>query len=205
MAVTVAVVGAARVVLAADRAAAAAPGQAPEACDARRSSSASLAAGAVLAVRAVARPAGVLRVVPLPRVPLDRARHVAGTSCPATPATSRSATARSSAPACTRRRCWPASSTVPFLWTLPAGRARWPRCWAWRSARWCSACARVRGELFALLTLAVTFVLATIVLNTPIDGGPGVYLSAVPVPPIGADAAGHVLPAGAGRCGGDAG
>jgi len=41
---------------------------------------------------------------------------------------------------------------------------------------------RVRGELFALLTLAVTFVLATIVLNTPIDGGPGVYLNAVAVP-----------------------
>ena len=41
---------------------------------------------------------------------------------------------------------------------------------------------RVRGELFALLTLAVTFVLATIVLNTPIDGGPGIYLNAVPVP-----------------------
>ena len=44
---------------------------------------------------------------------------------------------------------------------------------------------RVRGELFALLTLAVTFVLATIVLNTPIDGGPGIYLNAVPVPAIG--------------------
>ena len=44
---------------------------------------------------------------------------------------------------------------------------------------------RVRGELFALLTLAVTFVLATIVLNTPIDGGPGVYLNAVPLPSIG--------------------
>ena len=43
---------------------------------------------------------------------------------------------------------------------------------------------RVRGELFALLTLAVTFVLATIVLNTPIDGGPGIYLSAVPVPAV---------------------
>jgi branched-chain amino acid transport system permease protein len=43
----------------------------------------------------------------------------------------------------------------------------------------------VRGELFALLTLAVTFVLATIVLNTPIDGGPGVYLNAVPLPAIG--------------------
>ncbi len=44
---------------------------------------------------------------------------------------------------------------------------------------------RVRGELFALLTLAVTFVVATIVLNTPIDGGPGIYLNAVPVPSIG--------------------
>jgi branched-chain amino acid transport system permease protein len=41
---------------------------------------------------------------------------------------------------------------------------------------------RLRGELFALLTLAVTFVLATVVLNTRIDGGPGVYLSAVPLP-----------------------
>ncbi len=43
---------------------------------------------------------------------------------------------------------------------------------------------RLRGELFALLTLAVTFVLATIVLNTRIDGGPGLYLSAVPLPRI---------------------
>ena len=40
----------------------------------------------------------------------------------------------------------------------------------------------LRGELFAVLTLAVTFVVATIVLNTPIDGGPGVMLSAVPLP-----------------------
>jgi branched-chain amino acid transport system permease protein len=43
----------------------------------------------------------------------------------------------------------------------------------------------VRGELFALLTMAVTFVLATIVGNTAIDGGPGVYLNAVPVPKLG--------------------
>jgi branched-chain amino acid transport system permease protein len=43
---------------------------------------------------------------------------------------------------------------------------------------------RLRGELFALLTLAVTFILATVVLNTWIDGGPGVFLSAVEVPPI---------------------
>jgi len=41
---------------------------------------------------------------------------------------------------------------------------------------------RLRGELFGLLTLAITFVLATIVLNTGIDGGPGVYLSGVPMP-----------------------
>src|SRR5262245_11661306 len=44
---------------------------------------------------------------------------------------------------------------------------------------------RLRGELFALITLAVTFVLATIVLNTRIDGGPGVYLSGVPLPRLG--------------------
>lgn len=41
---------------------------------------------------------------------------------------------------------------------------------------------RLRGELFALLTLAVTFVIATIILNTPIDGGAGVFMSAVPMP-----------------------
>jgi branched-chain amino acid transport system permease protein len=49
---------------------------------------------------------------------------------------------------------------------------------------------RLRGELFALLTLAVTFVLATIVLNTRIDGGPGVYLSAVPLPRLAASPTG---------------
>ncbi|MEP6941773.1 MAG: branched-chain amino acid ABC transporter ATP-binding protein/permease [Betaproteobacteria bacterium] len=72
---------------------------------------------------------------------------------------------------------------VPFLWTLPAaallaalvGVALGAVVFRLR---------RVRGEVFALLTLAVTFVLATIVLNTPIDGGPGVYLSAVAVPTL---------------------
>ena len=72
---------------------------------------------------------------------------------------------------------------VPFLWTLPAAGLvaailgvaigaiafRMPK---------------LRGELFALLTLAVTFVLATVILNTPIDGGMGVFLSAVPIPRI---------------------
>jgi branched-chain amino acid transport system permease protein len=72
---------------------------------------------------------------------------------------------------------------VPFLWTLPAAA-----CVAALLGVALGAVAfrvrRVRGELFALLTLAVTFVLATIVQNTPIDGGPGVYLSAVPVPAL---------------------
>jgi branched-chain amino acid transport system permease protein len=49
---------------------------------------------------------------------------------------------------------------------------------------------RLRGELFALLTLAVTFVLGTIVLNTRIDGGPGIYLSAVPLPRLAASPTG---------------
>lgn len=43
----------------------------------------------------------------------------------------------------------------------------------------------VRGELFALLTLAVTFVVATVILNSPVDGGPGVYLNAVETPKLG--------------------
>jgi len=42
----------------------------------------------------------------------------------------------------------------------------------------------LRGELFAVLTLAVTFVVSTIVLNTPIDGGPGVMLAAVTIPKL---------------------
>ncbi|MGH8031135.1 MAG: ABC transporter permease subunit [Luteimonas sp.] len=72
---------------------------------------------------------------------------------------------------------------VPFLWALPLcalvagtfGLAIGAIVFRVRG---------IRGELFSLLTLAVSVVLATIVLNTPIDGGPGVYLSAVPVPSL---------------------
>jgi branched-chain amino acid transport system permease protein len=73
---------------------------------------------------------------------------------------------------------------VPFLWTLP-GAAAVAAALALGVGAVAFRVRRVRGELFALLTLAVTFVLATIILNTPIDGGPGVYLSAVPVPKLG--------------------
>ena len=73
---------------------------------------------------------------------------------------------------------------VPFLWTLPAAAAV-AAALALAIGAVVFRVRRVRGELFALLTLAVTFVLATIILNTPIDGGPGVYLSAVPLPDLG--------------------
>lgn len=59
---------------------------------------------------------------------------------------------------------------------------------------------RLRGELFALMTLAVTFVLATIILNTPIDGGPGVYLSSVPPPKLVESQSGSIYLLGLAMC-----
>jgi ABC-type branched-subunit amino acid transport system ATPase component/ABC-type branched-subunit amino acid transport system permease subunit len=72
----------------------------------------------------------------------------------------------------------------PFLWTLPAAALVAAAIGVGVGAV-VFRVRGVRGEVFALLTLAVTFVLATIIGNTPIDGGPGVYLNAVPVPAIG--------------------
>jgi branched-chain amino acid transport system permease protein len=64
----------------------------------------------------------------------------------------------------------------PFLWTLPLA--------ALAAAALGAALGAVvfrvralRGELFALLTLAITFVLATVILNT-VDGGPGIQVMA---------------------------
>ncbi|MCW5744757.1 MAG: branched-chain amino acid ABC transporter ATP-binding protein/permease [Alphaproteobacteria bacterium] len=72
---------------------------------------------------------------------------------------------------------------VPFLVTLPAAAAV-----AASLAVGVGAIVfrlkRLRGELFALLTLAVSFILATIILNTPIDGGAGILTSSVPLPHI---------------------
>ncbi|TFZ00694.1 branched-chain amino acid ABC transporter ATP-binding protein/permease [Ramlibacter henchirensis] len=72
----------------------------------------------------------------------------------------------------------------PFLWTLPVAALIAAAIGVGVGAV-AFRVRGVRGELFALLTLAVTFVVATIVGNTPIDGGPGVYLNAVPVPKLG--------------------
>ena len=71
----------------------------------------------------------------------------------------------------------------PFAWTLPLA-ALIPAALGVALGAVVFRVRSVRGELFALLTLAVTFVLATIVLNTPLDGGPGVYLMSVAVPRI---------------------
>ena len=84
-----------------------------------------------------------------------------------------------------------ASHGVPFLWTLPlAGLVS--AALATGIGAVVFRVKRLRGELFGLLTLAITFVLATIVLNTRIDGGPGVYLIGVKVPQIVASPTGTV-------------
>jgi branched-chain amino acid transport system permease protein len=70
---------------------------------------------------------------------------------------------------------------MPFLWTLPVCAAL-AALFGVAIGAVVFRAGRLRGELFALLTLAVSFVLATVILNTPIDGGPGVSLAAVAVP-----------------------
>ncbi|MEP7297268.1 MAG: branched-chain amino acid ABC transporter permease, partial [Burkholderiales bacterium] len=72
----------------------------------------------------------------------------------------------------------------PFLWTLPVA-ALVAALLGVALGAVVFRVKGVRGELFALLTLAITFVIGTIVVNTPLDGGNGVSLSAVPVPAIG--------------------
>jgi len=72
---------------------------------------------------------------------------------------------------------------VPFLWTLPAA-ALAASLFGVAIGAVVFRVGSVRGELFALLTLAVTFVLATVVLNTRIDGGQGVNLGGVALPAI---------------------
>jgi len=72
----------------------------------------------------------------------------------------------------------------PFLWTLPAAAA----VAALLGVALGAVVFRVkgvRGEVFALLTLAITFVIGTVVTNTPLDGGNGVSLAGVAVPKLG--------------------
>ena len=84
-----------------------------------------------------------------------------------------------------------ANLNVPLLWTLPAAATMAALLGVLLGAIVFRVKA-VRGELFALLTLAITFVVGTIVLNTRIDGGPGVYLNAVAIPMIGPTASSSI-------------
>ncbi|HEX7890196.1 MAG TPA: branched-chain amino acid ABC transporter ATP-binding protein/permease [Ramlibacter sp.] len=72
---------------------------------------------------------------------------------------------------------WPFLATLPFAALMPALLGLGLGFVVFRVKA-------VRGELFALLTLAVTFVVATVILNSPVDGGPGVYLNAVETPKL---------------------
>ncbi|MDR6536416.1 branched-chain amino acid ABC transporter ATP-binding protein/permease [Variovorax soli] len=84
-----------------------------------------------------------------------------------------------------------AKAGLPFLLTIPLA--------AGVSAALAGAIGLVvfrlkslRGEFFALLTLSVTYVVAAIVSNTPIDGGGGVYMSQVPLPTFGTSVPGAI-------------
>jgi branched-chain amino acid transport system permease protein len=72
---------------------------------------------------------------------------------------------------------------MPFLWTLPVA-ALVAAAFGIGIGAVVFRVGRLRGELFALITLAVTFVVATVVLNTPLDGGQGVNLGGVRLPSI---------------------
>lgn len=79
----------------------------------------------------------------------------------------------------------------PFLWTLPVAAALAALLGVALGAVVFRVKA-VRGELFALLTLAITFVVGTVILSTRIDGGPGVSLAGVKVPAIGPSASSSI-------------
>jgi branched-chain amino acid transport system permease protein len=90
--------------------------------------------------------------------------------------------------------------TGVYTTAVLAGRLGWPFLWALPLAALAAATLgaalgavvfrvrALRGELFALLTLAITFVLATVILNT-VDGGPGIQVMA-DVPKIAPTASG---------------
>ena len=88
---------------------------------------------------------------------------------------------------------------VPFLATIPAAAALAALLGIGIGAV-VFRVRRLRGELFALLTLAVTFVIATIILNTPIDGGAGVFMISVPMPAIMSSQTGTIYVLGFAMC-----
>lgn len=80
-------------------------------------------------------------------------------------------------------------ANMPFMWTLPFAAAVAALFGVLLGAI-AFRVRSVRAELFSLLTLAMAFVMATIILNTRIDGGPGVSMAAVAVPSFAPTASG---------------
>ncbi|CAN7578870.1 ATP-binding cassette domain-containing protein [Variovorax sp. LjRoot130] len=80
---------------------------------------------------------------------------------------------------------------VPFLLTVPAAAAI-AAALALGIGLVVFRIKTLRAEFFALLTLSVTFVLAAIISNTPLDGGGGIYLSNVSVPQFGTTVPGAI-------------
>lgn len=80
-------------------------------------------------------------------------------------------------------------ANMPFMWTLPFAAAIAALFGVLLGAI-AFRVRSVRAELFSLLTLAMAFVMATIILNTRIDGGPGVSMAAVAVPSFAPTASG---------------
>ncbi len=78
---------------------------------------------------------------------------------------------------------------MPFMWTLPFA-AIVAAIFGTLLGAIAFRVRSVRAELFSLLTLAMAFVMATIILNTRIDGGPGVSMAGVAVPTFAPTASG---------------
>ncbi len=155
----------------------------------------SLLAGGALALIAARRPAALLRVVPLPRVPLV----VLATSWNILSRLLRlffaSATARSSGPACTRRRC-----SRRLRRAVPGDAARSPPgrrgARRRRSARWSSAYASFAASCSRWSRSPSRSSSARSCSTRRIDGGPGCTLSGVAVPafgPLGAPSSFYLL------------
>ncbi|HSW20403.1 MAG TPA: ATP-binding cassette domain-containing protein [Ramlibacter sp.] len=80
---------------------------------------------------------------------------------------------------------------VPFLLTVPAAAAI-AAALALGIGLVVFRIKSLRAEFFALLTLSVTYVLAAIISNTPLDGGGGVYLSNVSIAQFGTTVPGAI-------------
>ena len=85
---------------------------------------------------------------------------------------------------------------VDYFLTIPVAGAFSVRCWRWSIGAVAFRLRSLRGEIFALLTLAVPFILASVArLNTTIDGGQGIIVPTPELPDCARRVPGLPLPA----------